>query len=317
MRLGNLANKRRSFMTTIVESTDPLYNYLITGTSGSNIIWGDPYGPSRDNIKGLAGNDTLHGGDQNDRLEGGSGADMLDGGGGSDKAPYSSSPAAVEIHLTPGAAAPHGGEATGDTLISIENLSGSQFDDLLFGDTHGNILTGNGGNDKLVSGGSAGYDALDDDVGYDTLDGGAGNDQLYGGAGIDLLHGGAGNDHLEGGAGSDILGGYAGNDHLEGGAGSDYLNGGAGIDHFYFWTADSGDVDAGQADGIWDFKDEDTIFLKGSYTYAGNTAAPADGQYSIWQHNGNWVVTWNAVNDNGYHDVTVQGDNPAGDISFF
>jgi len=271
MRLANLTNKRRSFMTTtIVKLTDPHYQYLITGDSGSNTIWGDPYGASKDIIKGLAGNDTLHGGALNDSLEGGSGADVLDGGSGSDYTSYASSPAAVEIHLNPGEAAPHGGDANGDTFTSIENLSGSKFDDNLFGSTGANSLYGNDGNDGLTGG-----------AGTDWLDGGSGGDWLTAGAGVDSI------------------------------------TGGTGSDSFYFWTADSGDVNAGQADTIWDFKDEDTIFLNGSYTYAGNTDEPADGQYGIWQKGSAWVVTWNAVNDNGWHDVTVHGDNPAGDISFF
>jgi hypothetical protein len=79
----------------------------------------------------------------------------------------------------------------------------------------------------------------------------------------------------------------------------------------------SGDVNDGEADTIYDFKDEDQIWLKGSYSYAGNTSAPADGKYSIWTKDADYVVTWNAAGEAGYHDVIVKGDNPLGDISFW
>jgi Ca2+-binding RTX toxin-like protein len=99
----------------------------------------------------------------------------------------------------------------------------------------------------------------------------------------------------------------------------DKLYGGAGDDYFYFEKTDSGDIFDGKSDTIYDFNQSegDEIWLKGSYTYAGNTAAPADGQYSVWQKDGDYVVTWNAAGDAGYHDVIVKGDNPLGDVSFY
>ena len=38
--------------------------------------------------------------------------------------------------------------------------------------------------------------------------------------------------------------------------------------------------------------------------------APADGEYSIWQKGADCVVTWNAENDSGYHDVACEGRDP-------
>ena len=285
-------------MSTIVEQDNVNYDYLITGTSGDDYLTGDPYGSSsRDIIRGLEGNDTLKGGDLRDSLEGGPGADLLDGGSGSDYASYKNSPAGVEIHLRPGEAAPSGGDAEGDTLISIENVSGSDFRDILLGSDDANALSGNAGDDFINSG-----------PGDDYIDAGSGDDALTGEVGNDRLTGGDGNDYMDGAAGSDWLAGGAGNDYMVGGSGSDSFN---------FWTTDSGDIYAGQADTISDFNDEDTIFLNGSYAYAGNTNEPADGQYGIWQNGSDWVVTWNAVNDSDWHDVTVQGANPVDDISFF
>ena len=99
----------------------------------------------------------------------------------------------------------------------------------------------------------------------------------------------------------------------------DKLYGGTGADWFYFEKTDSGDIFDKKSDTIYYFNQSegDEIWLKGSYTYAGNTSAPADGQYSVWTDNGDYVVTWNAAGDAGYHDVIVKGDNPEGDVSFY
>jgi Ca2+-binding RTX toxin-like protein len=108
-----------------------------------------------------SGEDILVGGNGDDVLEGRGGADILVGGSltatldlGFDFASYESSPAAVTVRLsgfgtdtTPGIAS--GGDATGDTLISIEGLIGSAFDDALTGNSGDNILVGGLGNDVL------------------------------------------------------------------------------------------------------------------------------------------------------------------------
>ncbi|MGI9353591.1 MAG: hypothetical protein ACR2PF_00270 [Rhizobiaceae bacterium] len=74
-------------------------------------------------MKGGAGTDDLNGGIGTDTLRGGAGADDLDGGGGTDTATYLDSAAGVTADLTPGTGS--GGDAQGDTYISIENLTGS------------------------------------------------------------------------------------------------------------------------------------------------------------------------------------------------
>ena len=75
---------------------------VLTGNSGANVL------------TGLDGNDTL---------VGGAGADTLDGGTGTDTASYAASSSGVTVSLAAGTAS--GGDAQGDTLISIENLTGS------------------------------------------------------------------------------------------------------------------------------------------------------------------------------------------------
>jgi Ca2+-binding RTX toxin-like protein len=132
------------------------------------------------------------------------------------------------------------------------------------------------------------------------------DDTVYTYDGGDEVHAGSGNDFVNTGSGEDVL---------YGGTGVDQLYGGADGDWFDFSTTDSGDIFANQSDTIYDFTDQDQIVLFGSYTDAGNTNAPGDGQYSTWQNGSDWVVTWNAFNDDGYHDVIVKGDNPYGDIT--
>jgi hypothetical protein len=57
---------------------------------------------------------------------------VLVGDGGTDTASYSTSAASVTVDLTAGTGV--GGDASGDTLSSIENLIGSALDDHLTGE---------------------------------------------------------------------------------------------------------------------------------------------------------------------------------------
>jgi hypothetical protein len=118
-----------------------------------------------------------------------------------------------------------------------DTLTGTSFDDHLFGLAGNDTLRGLGGDDVLEGGpgndlleGGDGHDELKGQAGNDTLRGGKGNDCLIGGSGNDSLSGERGNDHLLGGAGRDRLSGGSGNDTLDGGTGNDSLAGGTGND---------------------------------------------------------------------------------------
>jgi Ca2+-binding RTX toxin-like protein len=189
-------------------------NDRVEGRDGNDIIFGEQ------------GEDALYGENGDDFLVGGTEADVLNGGAGNDTASYFTSATRVSVSLTTGTG--WAGDAEGDRLETIENLEGSQFEDLLIGDSVNNILSGLGGNDLIY--GEAGDDLLDGGTGSDRLYGGDGNDQLYGQAGEDLLKGEAGDDQLNGGDGNDQLYGQEGNDTLDSGAGNDYLEGGEGDD---------------------------------------------------------------------------------------
>ncbi|EJN01629.1 M10 family metallopeptidase C-terminal domain-containing protein [Phyllobacterium sp. YR531] len=194
-------------------------------------------GGGNDILDGARDGDVLYGEAGNDTLIGGAGFDYLDGGTGVDTAVYSGSTKGVSIDLGLGTAS--GGDAEGNTvtgvrgdvLVSIENLTGSSFDDSLTGDAAANRLVGGAGNDTLSGG--AGKDYLDGGEGSDTatyyqstqgvtinlaanlsedtfvsienLAGSGFNDQLTGDAGANKLTGQGGNDTLLGGGGDDIL----------------------------------------------------------------------------------------------------------------
>lgn len=214
-----------------------------------------------DIINGLAGNDTLNGGEGDDILIGGAGSDLLDGGTGTDTASYEGSTNRVVINMATDSVT--SGHATGDSFTSIENITGTQFNDTITGDGGANVITG-----------GAGFDILSGFNGDDTIYGGSQNDFITGGTGADHIDGGAGDDfaryntsstavniNLEAGTASggdaqgdtlvnierlfgsnhnDVLTGDANNNFLMGSAGDDTLDGGAGIDKLFGGTgADS------------------------------------------------------------------------------
>uniref|UniRef100_UPI003CCB8F81 calcium-binding protein n=1 Tax=Azospirillum halopraeferens TaxID=34010 RepID=UPI003CCB8F81 len=173
---------------------------------GQNVVAPPPPGPR-----------PIVGTDGDDKMVGTPGPDILDGGKGNDFLDLTNEKSGWKVDLAAGVA--DGGGDNVDTLISIENVIGSNFADVLMGDDGPNRLRGLQGDDLIYGRG-----------GDDVLAGGAGADTLYGGAGNDLLYGGLDNDKLYGGLGNDTLYGDEGNDYLDGGAGADLLFGGAGDD---------------------------------------------------------------------------------------
>ncbi|MCP5082968.1 MAG: hypothetical protein GY948_14870 [Alphaproteobacteria bacterium] len=146
----------------------------VLGSKHDDVLTGDG---EANKLYGNNGDDELNGAGGDDTLDGGKGADEMDGGEGSDTASYSRSKQAVQVDLAAGTA--QGGDAAGDTLTNIENLTGSRKSDTLSGDENDNTLSGGRGNDTLE--GRDGNDDLNGRRGRDTLDGGEGDDNLNGG----------------------------------------------------------------------------------------------------------------------------------------
>ncbi|CAO3420094.1 calcium-binding protein [Azospirillum doebereinerae] len=213
----------------------------------------------------------LAGGAGDDVLTGADGSDTLRGGAGIDTASYAGSKSGVTVSLATGTG--QGGDAEGDRLGGIENLTGSAFADHLTGDGGANRLVGGAGNDTLVGGG--GVDTLPGADGDDLLVGDL-DDSVRGGAGYDRLvlvtqgggvvadanrwtdveavtgtesddqlslgNGGvAAGPALEGGGGNDRLGGSVGANQLGGGAGADRMLGAGGDDTYVFRRGDGAD----------------------------------------------------------------------------
>ena len=108
-------------------------------------------GGGDDEIRGNDGEDWLIGDAGNDVLRGGANDDTLDGGAGSDLAAYNLANAGVVVNLSLGTAFALF-DASRDTLLNIENVTGGAFDDTLTGDSGANLLIGGDGSDILTGG---------------------------------------------------------------------------------------------------------------------------------------------------------------------
>jgi len=170
---------------------DSLANDLRGGGGGDTI----DAAAGNDRLDGGAGDDSLVGGAGDDFVLGGAGADRLNGGAGIDTADYSTSGSGVIVNLQSGATS--GGDAQGDVLTAIENLTGSAFGDTLYGNSGVNTLNGGAGADILTGGagadtfvfqaGQAGGDIVMDFAGLGAASGDAIRFQGYGSA-VDGAH---------------------------------------------------------------------------------------------------------------------------------
>lgn len=311
----------------------------VVGSEHRDVLGGNKFANT---LKGLAGDDRLYGGAGDDILLGGAGsdlldgragADVLDGGPGRDTVIYDWSPSRVGIDLANGIAT--GGDATGDILISIEDIIGSQRDrNELFGDGQSNkiislgandIVDGRGGADWLkvrdinsqVFGG-AGNDDITIEYGGHIVDGGAGTDALRlssrgpGSWDVDLVRGTAEHSSLDditlhsieniyGSRRDDVIRGDAADNELAGNYGNDRLEGRGGDD--FLWGGFGADIfvfdhhDFGEQDVIdWFEPGIDGIDL--SDTEVGSWSDlndSSDGDY--WQQSGADVVIHSSDTD--------------------
>jgi len=252
-------------------SSDQLYgedgNDTIDGGDGNDFIYADRSdyslwfsnilsgGDGDDYIYSWFGNDTISGGTGNDLIYDPGGNDTIAGGAGIDELGYGNTAIGVTVDLRVTVAQNTGGGGI-DTITGIENLSGSNNNDVLVGNAGANRIRGSYGNDFLNGGN--GDDVLAGEYSNDNINGGAGVDTAtyeyaFGGVTVDLailgaqdtindgidiitnienltgsnyddtLSGNTGNNVIEGGTGNDLLNGRGGNDTVRGGDGDDTL----------------------------------------------------------------------------------------------
>ncbi|MBD9427301.1 M10 family metallopeptidase C-terminal domain-containing protein [Pseudomonas sp. PDM15] len=138
--------------------TDIVYSALSAYTLGSNI----------ENLRILSSTAADASGNAlNNVIYAGAGNNVLNGAAGIDTLSYIFATRSVSVNLSLTSAQTTGGSGA-DTLLNIENLSGSIYDD---------ALTGNGLANRLI--GDAGRDILNGGAGADVLIGGNGNDAYY------------------------------------------------------------------------------------------------------------------------------------------
>ncbi|WP_198304469.1 LysM peptidoglycan-binding domain-containing protein [Arcobacter vandammei] len=187
----------------------------------------------------------------NDTFIAGAGTNYIDGGEGSDTVSYkhmiNSNKEGININLSLATAQAINSTIT-DTLVSIENVIGSRYDDNIIGkDDSDTTLYGGAGDDRLRGGNNSTNKIYGDD-GDDYIVGGKTTDEimleanrlvsnhLYGGIGNDTLIAGVNaNNYLYGGDGDDTLVstmiGFK-NESVDYSKGSSYLNGGVGFDTY-------------------------------------------------------------------------------------
>ena len=197
---------------------------IVDGGAGNDTITA---GNGSDTLIGGAGNDTIVGGDGNDTITGGDGDDYMDAGLGTDTASYSTALAAVTVNLSLVGAQNTVGAGV-DTLLNVENLIGSNFNDTLIGNSGNNVLTGGGGNDSLNGGVGTDTASYSNATAGITVNLSLTTAQNTGGAGIDTLS------NLENLTGSNF------NDTLIGNVGNNVLNGAGGIDTVSYINATAG-----------------------------------------------------------------------------
>ena len=240
---------------------------FIIGGNGDDPIYG---GGGNDRLVGGAGNDLLDGGQGDDWIVGGPGDDTLRGGGGRDTLDYSGLVQGVQVSLRFHSAVGGGY----DRITGFDNIVGTRFDDVMFGDPGENRLTGGAGDDFLD--GRDGrdtvvyYDApqavtvdlaasVADGHGHDTLVdvesvvGSRFGDALKADGRDNWMTGREGNDLLDGRGGTDVASfAYASNGVLvqledEPGSGQGHATG-EGTDTL---IAIEGAVGSTHADGLW------------------------------------------------------------------
>ena len=197
---GVVVNLKEGKATKGKELVDILVNIEdVTGSEFNDIITGDD---KNNHIVGLNGNDKIYAGagddtivagngeniiyaeEGNDLIIGSPGAEIIDGGEGNDSITYRHSTHGIKVDLKTGVCS--GGFAEGDKLANIDNLEGSEFNDVIYDNNDDNLIVTNDGSDIVY---------LSD-----------GNDVVFTGGNDDKVYiNGKGNKFIAGGVNSDLF----------------------------------------------------------------------------------------------------------------
>lgn len=140
------------------QGDDRLYgqggNDLLLGGKHNDELYG---GSGHDYLVGGTGDDKIFGEEGTDYLQGGAGADELHGGDGFDSIGYEESSSGIILNFQNGVGVGSGGDAEGDTIESIEYITGSDYadtitgwsDDGYEGPAYSFLFEGGKGNDSL------------------------------------------------------------------------------------------------------------------------------------------------------------------------
>jgi dipeptidyl aminopeptidase/acylaminoacyl peptidase len=260
------------------ESTD-IYTMAADGTDLRRVTssdadehvldWGvapacDIYGSAGDDvIRASEDRETICAGAGDDRILAPGDGDLVIGGPGIDRLDFRNAATGITVDL-------RAAKAEQATVLGVETILGTAYDDVVRGDDDRNAIHTYGGNDVLF--GRDGDDTLSGGLGDDLLRPGIGGDDIIGGDGLDavsyvdapsrvrlnlgnslgygqddidiivhvekaigsahddMIIGGDGHNVLKGGDGEDTLQGQAGPDDLYGGDERDFLYGDAGSD---------------------------------------------------------------------------------------
>ena len=155
--------------------------------------------------------------------------DRITGTSVNDTVVYSSATSSVNVSLSIVGTQNTGGSGF-DELISIENITGSNFNDNFEGNAANNVFNGGTGIDTVTYGNATGSVVISLSLPGSQFNGGSGSDtlisieNLIGSMFSDTITGNLTNNFLSGGSGNDTFFGTAGSDVIEGGVGTDTAN---------------------------------------------------------------------------------------------
>jgi subtilisin family serine protease len=199
------------------------------GAQTINSAFGSDTLKNIENASGSPYNDTLTGGAGDNLFEGMAGNDSIDGGDGKDTISYAHAPGGVTVSLG-NIFSQNTGSAGSDDIWAVENLRGSAYNDVLYGNWDDNEMEGLMGDDNLD--GDLGTDTLS----YRTNGQRVSQNLMYGASGgpttagadrfssFENLMGSAFDDSLFGDASNNTLIGLEGNNLLIGNGGNDTVD---------------------------------------------------------------------------------------------